>query len=103
MFDAITAERSGLVDHIGRRRRYSAPLVADVRDGALLLRSRGLGIRLGSRGLRVPVAITPRVDLVERFDDGVGRQHVSLTLTMPVVGRLYEYEGFFDYEITRAQ
>lgn len=102
MVDAITAEPGGLVDRLGPERRYSAPLRATVRDGALHLDSCGLGVRIGRRGLRIPAAIAPRVHLVERFDDVRDRQHVSLTLTMPIVGRLYEYAGDFAYAITTA-
>ncbi len=42
------------------------------------------------------------MQLTERFDDSVGRQHVQLTLEHRLFGRLYEYSGHFDYEIEAA-
>jgi len=39
------------------------------------------------------------VTLHEAFDPAAGRQRVSLTLDAPVVGRIYEYSGHFDYRI----
>ncbi|HAM25570.1 MAG TPA: DUF4166 domain-containing protein, partial [Microbacteriaceae bacterium] len=39
------------------------------------------------------------MSLLERFDDASGRQHVSVTLDAPLIGRLYEYSGSFTYEI----
>ena len=65
-------------------------------DGALRLRSR----RVGWRSIPIPFALT--VTLTERYDERVGRQHVDLTMDSPVLGRLYEYSGFFDYVIEEA-
>jgi hypothetical protein len=99
MVDAIAAESRGLVDHLGGGRLLVAELAAEVRDGRLLLTGRGLRVRVGHRSLRVPAALAPGVDLVERFDDDRDRQHVRVTLTLPVVGTVYEYSGFFEYAV----
>jgi hypothetical protein len=90
MIDAITAEPVGLVDHLGVHRRYAAGLVADVIDGAL---------RVGRGHLPLPRPLSPRVSLTERFDDATGRQQVSVTLDAPLIGRIYEYSGSFEYSI----
>ena len=47
----------------------------------------------------IPIPFAPTVTLLERYDEGAGRQHVDLTMDAPVLGRLYEYSGFFDYVI----
>jgi len=47
----------------------------------------------------VPLPLAPRVTLVERWDEASGRQHVALTLDAPLLGRVYEYEGRFDYAV----
>jgi hypothetical protein len=78
-----------LVDTLGTRGQYHAPLVGEVVDGALRLRSTSLW--LGK--LRLP----GRVEVTERWNDGL--QHVAVTITVPVVGRVYEYSGHFAYEI----
>ena len=50
--------------------------------------------------MALPRALAPRVALTERFDDDVDRQHVTVILSLPLVGRVYEYSGHFDYAIT---
>jgi hypothetical protein len=39
------------------------------------------------------------VRLRESAEKQAGRQRVSLTVDLPVIGRLYEYEGTFGYAI----
>ncbi|AMM20069.1 hypothetical protein AX769_07700 [Frondihabitans sp. PAMC 28766] len=105
MVDAITADNRGeggawrLVDHLGPGRRLSASLGASVRDGALTLRSTGVGVRVGRRRLPILPLVAPLVTLTERFDDDAQKQHVSIALSMPVIGRVYEYSGFFTYNV----
>lgn len=99
MIDAITAEGPALVDHLGGADRLTARLVARVEGGALTMRSVGVSVRIGARHVVILPALAPVVELVERFDDAAGRQHVSVVLRLPIVGRIYEYTGHFDYEI----
>ncbi len=96
MCDRMTVVDGRLVDDLGRARRYRTTLAARVVDGALTLRSERFRLRIGRMHLPFP----GRVELVERWDDGSARQHVSVTITVPVVGRVYEYAGFFTYEVT---
>lgn len=105
MVDAITAENRGsggawrLVDHLGSSRRLEAELSARVHERSLELVSTALLVRVGRRRIRILPALAPRVTLTERFDDDVDRQHVSIVLTMPLVGTIYEYSGHFAYRI----
>lgn len=94
MTDQIRFTEHGLVDRFARGRLESL-LSAEVVDGRLDLRSRGVVLRLGA--LRIPVPGAPRVHLVESRDGA--RQRVELTMDLPVVGRLYEFAGSFDYQI----
>ena len=96
MVDLMNVVKGRLVDDLGHDRRYRATLTARVVDGALTMRSDGFSLRLH----RLHVPLPGRVDLVERWDDGSARQHVSVTISMPVIGRIYEYSGFFTYEVT---
>jgi len=98
MHDIVRMTASGLTDTLGTRRRLRVRLDARVVDGSLDLRSRGAAVRIGR--LHIPVPLAPRVHLVERRDGA--RQRVELTMTMPLVGRIYEYSGSFDYEIVDA-
>jgi len=99
MVDAVTATSTGLVDHLGHRRRWSADLVVHARDGALSMTSGAMRLRVGRRSVAVPAAVSPGVSLREEFDEAVGRQRVSVTLDAPLVGRIYEYTGHFDYSV----
>jgi hypothetical protein len=96
MVDAVAVERGALVDRLGRAGAWRATLVASAEEGALRLRS----TRVTWRGIPIPFA--PRVTLTERFDDEAGRQHVALALDVPLLGRIYEYEGRFDYALEDA-
>jgi hypothetical protein len=93
MVDAVEARDGRIVDRLGEAGALRAELAATVEDGALVLRS----VRTSWRGIPIPLA--PRVTLVERWDDAAGRQHVALTLDAPLLGRVYEYEGRFDYAV----
>lgn len=86
MVDRISPE---LVDFLGTRGQYRAALCGEVVDAGLRLRSTGM--RFG----RIPVP--GRVEVVERWVDGL--QHVAVVITVPIVGRVYEYSGYFSYEI----
>lgn len=93
MEDAISVKDGLLVDHLGRSGSLRAVFSAVTVDGALRLSSRRVGWR------RLPVPFAPTVTLLERYDETAGRQHVDLALDAPVIGRLYEYSGYFDYVI----
>jgi hypothetical protein len=98
MTDEIGVTRSGLTDRLGRHGIVSAALDADVANGRLVLTSTGVQLRLGP--VRVPLGpLAPRVSLVERTDSD--RQHVSLRLSMPLIGTLYEYSGSFTYAVEK--
>lgn len=114
MVDAITAEsadRDGLVDHLGFPRRFRVRLASRVVRGEFHLDSTAFEIRIGRRHLRVPGILAPRVSLVERFDDHArlpggpadasapGAQRVTVVVEAPLLGRLYEYTGAFRYEV----
>lgn len=100
MRDQIRSTSHGLVDVLGHRGRLEAPLLPEVAGGRLTLRSTGARLRLGR--LRIPIPFAPRVTLTESRDDGGARQRVELTMDAPLVGRIYEYAGTFDYRIEPA-
>ena len=94
MIDLISAP-SGLVDDLGTRAQYRATLVGEVVAGALRMHSTGMRTR---RGIPLP----GRVDLTERWDDASGSQHVSVVISAPIIGRVYEYSGYFNYEVVHG-
>lgn len=108
MIDAITVESAAtgelvLVDHLGPSRRLGTQLRARVHDRALELstsKTTATTVRVGHRRIRIPAVIAPTVTLTERFDNARDRQHVSVVLALPILGRIYEYAGFFEYAVT---
>ena len=103
MVDLIAATEDGLVDVLGSRRRFEARFAARVSDGTLTMRSTLVHIRVGRLRLRVPGLLAPQVSLIERFDDLSGRQHVEVNMTMPLLGRVYEYAGYFRYDVRAGE
>lgn len=96
MTDEIGITRAGLTDRLGGRGVVSSTLDARVEEGALVLRSTDVSLRLGP--VRVSLGpLAPKVTLVERTDGD--RQHVSLRMSHPLLGTLYEYAGSFTYSI----
>jgi hypothetical protein len=99
MVDEVTADATGLIDHLGTRRRYRAGFDASVVSGNLVMTSTNLAVRLGKVWLAVPGFLAPVVSLSERFDDAAGRQHVEVITTVRGLGRVYEYAGSFEYAL----
>jgi hypothetical protein len=95
MTDEITADSGSIVDRLGRHGRIEARLAASIDGGALVLRSTATRLRIGR--LRMPLPLAPRVHL--REEATADRQRVTLVMTAPFVGRIYEYTGDFDYAI----
>ncbi|MCS5496935.1 DUF4166 domain-containing protein [Cnuibacter physcomitrellae] len=103
MVDEVHLVDGRLVDDIGSHRRFRAELEAGVDDGALVLTSTRMLIRVGRHRIPLPRRWSPRLHLVERFDDAAGRQRVDLVLVAPAIGRLYEYRGTFEYRIVGGE
>ena len=100
MVDEIRVEDDALVDRLGAPARVEARFSARVRDGGLRLRSNAVWLLVGRARLRIPRFIAPVVVLTERWDTQTERQFVSIAVTAPGIGRIYQYSGRFRYEIT---
>lgn len=88
-----------LRNEIGPRRTVVTTFDIDVRDEAVVLTIRRVGLRLGPLRLTAPAVLRPRISLVERWDAERERHHVAMTIDAPLIGRVYEYTGFFEYGI----
>jgi len=101
----VAGEGAGatLIDDLGTAARYRAHLAAIVVNGELHLSSTSTSVRLGRSRLVLPAFLSPVVSLVERFDDERNQQHVTVILALPLVGKLYEYSGYFTYEIRQSE
>lgn len=100
MEDTMLAGRDGLLhDFLGRRRFLEVSLRLGVSsEGWLRMRSVGTWLWLGRLRVPVPRIFSARVDLTERWDSTTASQKVEVTLTHPVLGRVFEYRGSFTYE-----
>lgn len=104
MQDAVSLNPHGrLVDELGNPGIVAASFDIAVRDGALELTSRAIGLRWLRLRVRLPRLLSPVVRLRESFDDGIERQRVAVTIDVPLLGRVYEYCGDFTYRIEEAQ
>ena len=99
MVDAVREHRGFAVDALGTGGRLEAALRVGVLDGALVARSGAVRVRVAGVWLSIPKVVRPRVDLVERWDDAVARHHVDVRVTVPGLGLVYGYHGWFDYGI----
>lgn len=103
MKDAVSARPHGrVVDQLGEPTMVAVAFDVSVDGDALALRSTTVGIRLGRFHCALPRVLSPIVRLRESAQEQDGRQHVSLTVDMPLIGRLYEYEGSFTYALRGA-
>lgn len=103
MRDSAGSTAHGRVfDQLGEPVTLAVVFDVSVDGDALALRSRSVGIRLGRVRLRIPKPIAPVVRLRESAEKRAGHQRVSLTVDMPLIGRIYEYEGTFTYGIHEA-
>lgn len=86
---------------IGVRRSVLTTFDCDVRDEALVLSIRRVGLRIGRLRLAAPAFLRPRIGLIERWDEDRQRHHVDMTIDAPILGRVYEYRGYFEYAVER--
>lgn len=100
MPDVVTLGSGGVLRNaIGFRNSVVTTFDFDVRDGAMILSIRRVGLRLGRLRISAPSFLRPQIRLVERWDDLRARHHVDMTIDAPILGRVYEYRGSFDYTI----
>ncbi|SJN35689.1 hypothetical protein FM104_09005 [Microbacterium esteraromaticum] len=100
MKDAVSAHPRGtVVDQLGEPTTLAVSFEVFVDGDALALRSKAVGIRWGWLRIRLPRLIAPVVRLRESAEKQSGRQRVVLTVDMPLIGRLYEYDGTFEYRV----
>ncbi|MDI6023238.1 DUF4166 domain-containing protein [Leucobacter sp. UT-8R-CII-1-4] len=91
----------GVVDRLGDPHTVSAQFTAEVKDGALSMTSIKAGLRWGGLRIRLPRWCAPVVHLTEAYDPVSGLQRITLSLTAPIVGKIYEYRGHFAYGIVK--
>ncbi|GAB2938962.1 DUF4166 domain-containing protein [Nonomuraea fastidiosa] len=88
-------ERGEIVDYLGTHQHLAVPLALSVDDrGGLIIRS-GPQRLLGPLVLPVPAAATGTAVVTEHYDDQAERFRVAVTVTNPLLGRIFGYWGSF--------
>lgn len=103
MTDSVANIGTRVVDRLGTPQTVSALFDIDVREGALTLTSRRVGLKFGRLRVRIPRWCAPIVRLTEQFEPISGLQRVELTLRAPLIGQIYGYRGHFEYGIVKEQ
>jgi hypothetical protein len=101
--DASRIDGPHLTDRLGDPVRTEARFAATVGDGGLRLRSTAVWLVVAGTRIRIPRPLAPVVALTERWDEKSQQQRVSITVTAPVIGRIYQYAGAFRYDIIDEQ
>jgi Domain of unknown function (DUF4166) len=65
----------------------------EVVGGALNYRLAGAALRFGSLRVPLPYRLSPRVTAWERAAGDMNQIHVSVNVTLPLLGRLIAYDG----------
>ena len=100
MHDTVSSgPDSSVIDILGRPALLAARFSVSTQDGGLRMTSTHVGLRLGHRTFTLPSWLSPTVSLTEEFDEPFELQRVSVVITAPLIGRIYEYGGTFTYQV----
>ncbi|WP_216652501.1 DUF4166 domain-containing protein [Nocardioides sp. zg-1308] len=105
-FDAtmVRASDGHVLDYLGSHQHLVVDLDLSVEDdGSLLLRSGAQRFYEGRVGFSFPMLFSGRAELRERYDDEGDVFRVDLTVTNPVFGFLFGYDGEFTCEFLGAR
>lgn len=105
-FDAymIYAERRGrIVDYLGTHQHLAVDIdVAVDPTGGLRLRSRAQRFYEGPVAFSFPMFFSGRADVLEWFDESIGRYRIEVNVSNRTWGPLFGYRGAFDVEWRRT-
>lgn len=99
MEDTMSVVDGRLIDRLGRRRGLEVELDVVVHNGALLLTSDRIRLRLA--GVGIPLPRLARVTVDERAcPSHADRQLVDVRITSPLLGEIFRYSGSFTYGVS---
>jgi hypothetical protein len=104
-FDAtmVRAADGHVLDYLGSHQHLVVDLDLSVEDdGSLLLRSGAQRFYEGRVGFSFPMLFSGRAELRERYDDEADVFRINLTVTNPVFGFLFGYDGEFTCDFPDA-
>ena len=101
-FDAwmvFSEGRGRIVDYLGSHEELAVDLdVSLAPNGGIRFVSGGQRLYTGPLGIPVPLAVSGVADVIEWFDDALGRYRITVDVRNRRFGRLFGYRGTFDAE-----
>lgn len=91
--------RQCIVDALGTNRMLCTELhVTATPTGALHIETGEQWIALGHRSVPVPRPLRADVDVTERYDDDHDHFGIEVTISNPLIGHAFSYDGWFTVE-----
>lgn len=88
--------RQCIVDSLGTHRRLCTELRPTATStGGLHIETGEQWIALGHRTVPVPQFLRADVDVLERYDDDQDRFEIEVTISNPLIGHVFSYDGWF--------
>ncbi|MEV4074730.1 DUF4166 domain-containing protein [Nonomuraea fuscirosea] len=88
--------RAQVLDYLGSHQHIAAPLQLAVDDhGGLVIRSGRQRLLEGPLAVRIPSAATGTAVVSEHYDDRIGGFRIAVTVSNPLLGRIFGYWGTF--------
>lgn len=85
-----------VVDYLGTHQHIATPLALSVDErGGLVIRSGPQRLLEGPLAVRIPAAATGTALVTEHYDDRAGRFRIAVTVSNPLLGRIFGYWGSF--------
>jgi hypothetical protein len=85
-----------VVDYLGTHQHLATPLALSVDErGGLVIRSGPQRLLEGPLAVRIPAAATGTALVTEQYDDRAGRFRIAVTVSNPLLGRIFGYWGSF--------
>jgi len=101
-FDAAmiySEERNRIVDYLGTHHHLAVDIDLSVSDrGGVEITTGAQRLYLGGVGTPLPRALSAQATVHEWYDDGEDCYRISVGVTNPVVGLVFEYTGSFEVE-----
>lgn len=101
-FDAAmiySEERDRIVDYLGERHHLAVDIDLTVSDeGGVELATGAQRLYLFGTGFDFPLVLSARANVHEWYDEATDAYRISVSVTNPIMGLVFEYSGSFDVE-----
>ncbi|WP_068775921.1 DUF4166 domain-containing protein [Paenibacillus sp. FJAT-26967] len=106
-FDATmiySSQRQGIVDYLGNKQHLAVDLeIAAAPNQGIRIRSGDQRFYEGWLGFRFPRIFTGTADVCEWYDEDIERYRISVEVTNPILGTVFQYKGTFRAHFIETQ